>query len=329
MPGQPDVEHHSAGRCCATSSSPRSPVGRLEDPEAGLRAGTGRAGRRWRDRPRRRPPSGRGPRPHGGTTGHRRTARRGRRRYSARSGHLPGPHPAGPPRAGGGRSPLAPGAGPLGRGGRGVRAHAGLRRRAAGGERARPAGRHRRGQAPVAVEGPAPARPGPGEAGPRLPGRRRGGALGPHRPRVLRRVTVRPRGARAPAPTCPCCARTSPSPPSTSATPGSWAPTAVLLIVAALDQASCADLHALAADLGLDVLVEVHDEPELERALDVGATLVGVNQRDLVTFEVDQRRAVRMAAPHPGRRRQGGGVGRPRRADDARGCTTPATTPFW
>ncbi len=74
---------------------------------------------------------------------------------------------------------------------------------------------------------------------------------------------------------------------------------AVLLIVAALDDAELADFHALAVEVGLDVLVEVHDEPELERALTVGATLVGVNQRDLVTFEVDTERAVRMAPQMP------------------------------
>jgi len=74
---------------------------------------------------------------------------------------------------------------------------------------------------------------------------------------------------------------------------------AVLLIVAALDDAELADFHALATEVGLDVLVEVHDEPELERALAVGASLVGVNQRDLVTFEVDTQRAVRMAPQMP------------------------------
>jgi indole-3-glycerol phosphate synthase len=73
----------------------------------------------------------------------------------------------------------------------------------------------------------------------------------------------------------------------------------VLLIVAALQPAEVHALHALAAGLGLDVLVEVHDEPELEIALESGATLVGVNQRDLVTFEVDHERAVRMAAAMP------------------------------
>ncbi len=74
---------------------------------------------------------------------------------------------------------------------------------------------------------------------------------------------------------------------------------AVLLIVAALDPAELADLTALSADLELEALVEVHDERELETALGAGATLVGVNQRDLVTFEVDHERAERMAAAVP------------------------------
>jgi len=74
---------------------------------------------------------------------------------------------------------------------------------------------------------------------------------------------------------------------------------AVLLIAAALDDAELADFHALAIELGLDALVEVHDEPELERAMRVDATLVGVNQRDLVTFAVDTDRAVRMAPKMP------------------------------
>lgn len=74
---------------------------------------------------------------------------------------------------------------------------------------------------------------------------------------------------------------------------------AVLLIVAALDDDELARLHALATAIGLDALVEVHDEAELGRALAVGATLVGVNQRDLVTFEVDTERALRVAAALP------------------------------
>ena len=75
---------------------------------------------------------------------------------------------------------------------------------------------------------------------------------------------------------------------------------AVLLIVAALDNAELADFHALALEIGMDALVEVHDEAELERSVAVGARLVGVNQRDLTTFEVDSERAVRMAPLIPG-----------------------------
>jgi indole-3-glycerol phosphate synthase len=74
---------------------------------------------------------------------------------------------------------------------------------------------------------------------------------------------------------------------------------AVLLIAAALDDDELADLHTLALDIGLDALVEVHDEAELDRALAAGAHLVGVNQRDLVTFEVDDERAVRVGAAIP------------------------------
>jgi indole-3-glycerol phosphate synthase len=74
---------------------------------------------------------------------------------------------------------------------------------------------------------------------------------------------------------------------------------AVLLIAAALDDAELRDLHDLGRELGLDLLVEVHDEPELERAVAIGATCVGVNQRDLVTFEVDTARAVRVAPTLP------------------------------
>jgi len=73
----------------------------------------------------------------------------------------------------------------------------------------------------------------------------------------------------------------------------------VLLIAAALDDAELRDFSALARQLGLDALVEIHDEAELDRAVAVGADLVGVNQRDLVTFQVDTARAVRMAPQMP------------------------------
>lgn len=74
---------------------------------------------------------------------------------------------------------------------------------------------------------------------------------------------------------------------------------AVLLIAAALDDDELAELQTLALDVGLDALVEVHDEAELDRALAVGAHLIGVNQRDLVTFEVDSERAARVGRAIP------------------------------
>ncbi len=73
----------------------------------------------------------------------------------------------------------------------------------------------------------------------------------------------------------------------------------VLLIAAALDRAELVDLHALATEIGLDVLVEIHDEHELEAALAAAATLIGVNQRDLTTFQIDHDRAARMATAIP------------------------------
>src|SRR3984957_12806564 len=74
---------------------------------------------------------------------------------------------------------------------------------------------------------------------------------------------------------------------------------AVLLIAAALSDAELSACATLAGQLGLAALVEVHDEEELTRALDAGTGLVGVNQRDLHTFQVDHERACALAARIP------------------------------
>ncbi len=57
---------------------------------------------------------------------------------------------------------------------------------------------------------------------------------------------------------------------------------------------SCGSLLAAAGQAGLDALVEAHDEIEVARALDAGATIVGINNRDLRTFKVDRDLAIRM-----------------------------------
>jgi indole-3-glycerol phosphate synthase len=74
---------------------------------------------------------------------------------------------------------------------------------------------------------------------------------------------------------------------------------AVLLIAAALSPEELGQLMGLAVSIGLAALVEVHDEHEADRAVTAGASLIGVNQRDLYTFEVDADRAVRVAGMLP------------------------------
>ena len=73
----------------------------------------------------------------------------------------------------------------------------------------------------------------------------------------------------------------------------------MLLIVAALEQPDLAKLYAEAGDLGLTVLVEVHDEEQTRRAVDLGAELIGVNARNLKTLEVDPDTFGRLAVLIP------------------------------
>ena len=71
---------------------------------------------------------------------------------------------------------------------------------------------------------------------------------------------------------------------------------AMLLIVACLSAEKLARLHELGLELGLDVLVEVHDEEELEIALKIGAQMIGVNNRNLKTFEVNLHKGTELLA---------------------------------
>jgi indole-3-glycerol phosphate synthase len=77
---------------------------------------------------------------------------------------------------------------------------------------------------------------------------------------------------------------------------------AVLLIVRALSDVDLASLLTLAAELGLGALVETHDRSEVDRALEAGADIIGVNARDLGTFDVDLEQSLRIIEDIPGDR---------------------------
>ena len=191
----------------------------------------------------------------------------------------------------------------------------------------RPVWRHRRGEAPVAVEG----RPRP-----RSRSRRRWPRLRARRRRRACRCSPTSRrfggsaadlGAARAAVALPVLRKDFTVDAHDVCDARLMGADAVLLIVAALDDAELRAFAQLAAEVGLDALVEVHDEAELERALAVGADLVGVNQRDLVTSRSTPTGPCAWRRSMPGRRRPGGRVGHPRPRRRRRPRRRPATTP--
>ena len=87
--------------------------------------------------------------------------------------------------------------------------------------------------------------------------------------------------------------------PPTSSTPGVWERTRSSSSPPPFRRHNWLSSSSWPPSIGLDALVEVHDEGEADVALSAGATIVGVNQRDLFTFEVDPARAERVARALP------------------------------
>ena len=87
----------------------------------------------------------------------------------------------------------------------------------------------------------------------------------------------------------------------------SWGADAILIILAMVDDGTARALMDEAARFGMDALVEVHDEAEMERAADLGARLIGINNRNLKTFVTDLNVTQKLAPRAPQIRASGGG----------------------
>ena len=109
--------------------------------------------------------------------------------------------------------------------------------------------------------------------------------------------TTSARRARAPA--SPCSPRASSRREQHLRTAKKAGADAVLLLLRDLDDDAVRSLMRVAGDLGLDTLVEAHDTDELERAVNVGAPVIGVNARDLATFEIDRETQLALVARIP------------------------------